>query len=96
MVVPFPSPFGGHSMVRVKGNDIKDVRTRKSWYDHNCIVLFSNGKDYLLNVDELLRVFPFLEFVEKKARRHTHLKIIGVDLFFPSHNTKVGKKVVHL
>lgn len=60
----------------VNGQDIVGIRTLDSFYANNCILLDDGkGKEYRLNVKELLKILDVLQFDANKKVKHTYLTI---------------------
>lgn len=60
----------------LNGSSIKNVRTIKSWYDQNSVELTdSNGVEYRLGVDQILRLVKQHTFEKEKKVKYVYLNL---------------------
>ena len=62
-------------MADINGNKIKEVWTRKTMYDNDCVRVVIGSKDYFLHVDEIKKLVKGQTFTTEKKTKHTYLHL---------------------
>lgn len=62
----------------IDGINIVSIRTRKSQFDQDCVVVTDDkGNDYLLHVTEIMKMTNEFNFTTEKKIKHTYLRVKG-------------------
>lgn len=57
----------------IDGQDISDIRTRKTMYDNDCVSVTADNKQYLMPASTIIQMVNEYNFKTEKKKIHTYL-----------------------